>query len=58
MGKKMTQSVDFGEVEEHEVVTPKEVMNSLVEDTQDQYLGQSAMGVRVLWLERRLCKDT
>ena len=39
MGKRMTQSVDFGEVEEHEVVTPKEVMNYLVEDTQDQYLG-------------------
>ena len=39
MGKKMTQSVDFEEVEEHEVVTPKEVMNYLVEDSRDQYLG-------------------
>ena len=35
----MTQNVDFGGVEEHEVVTPKEVMNYLVEDDQEAISG-------------------
>ena len=35
----MAQNVDFGGVEEHEVVAPKEVMNYLVEDDQEAISG-------------------